>query len=144
MAASQIEIVTRNLIDIERYTNDIRTQLLATIRQSWSDSEDTDVEKAVHAVAALFDRATTKALFNHLTQEPPADALYRDKLHGPGAQAALSGSNRPGPKPGSAAARNRAKKAAETRAKNKAATATRDSLPTGIPGTSSTDFPGGD
>lgn len=155
------QITTRNLIDIERYTNDIRTTLLASTHESWAANPDVDKDQADHAIAILaqhFDRATTKALFAHITQEPQTDALFRDKLHGSGTQASLSGGrgSRPGPKAGSKAAGDRARKAAETRRANKAS---RDAEklkqlgvpddkvtivpPKGIPGTSSSQFGAG-
>jgi hypothetical protein len=155
-----MEIQTRNLIDIERYTNDIRTHVLKEVRDVMTSAVDDEGERIymngevdgiTALVSASFDRANVKALFAHITQEPPADALFRDKLHGPGTQAALGESSKPGPKAGSAAARKRAQKAAATRASNKASRGTVDALPSGnnsigqkigsgIPGTSSAQF----
>lgn len=139
MADRPIEITTRNLIDIERYTNDIRTQLLAELRDHWKQDgvseESTDV--AVAVVAGHFDRANVKALFAHLSAAPQRP----DNVQ----QLPATATKKPGPRPGSKAAGDRARKAAETRRKNAEKRGTVDSLPSGnaaigIPGTSSAQF----
>ena len=113
-----MEITTRNLIDIERYTNDLREN---TLRLLFGEGEDIiDANGSYAAVAHAFDRATTTALFKHITAggapQPPAETATPVKSFG-------RGTGKGGPKPGSAAARARAQKAQETRRKNKAAKA---------------------
>ena len=116
-----MEITTRNLIDIERYTNDLREN---TLRLLFGEGEDIiDANGSYAAVAHAFDRATTTALFKHITAggapQPPAESLH-GSLKSP---VSGRGTGKGGPKPGSAAARARAQKAQETRRKNKAAKA---------------------
>ena len=113
-----MEITTRNLIDIERYTNDLREN---TLRLLFGEGEDIiDANGSYAAVAHAFDRATTTALFKHITAggapQPPAESLH-GSLKSP---ASGRDTGKGGPKPGSAAARARAQKAQETRRKNKA------------------------
>jgi len=120
-----MEITTRNPIDIERYSNDIRER---TLRLLFGEDEGIVVDKHSYAaVAHAFDRATTTALFKHITatREPSINdlAAQADALHGPLKSGKASGKGKGGPKPGSAAAKARAQKAQATRRRNKAANA---------------------